>query len=383
MRMGTAYWLCALIMGSAAGQVRAVEPDPCIPPDTIFAMKVRPRQILTSALVKDLGWDELFKTTLAAVGPVQEFMDTAGLRIDRDLESILFCMPSSPIVADPDVPPQANDPETEEIIRPDQPAGEKPAKPWLMVLRGKFSSKKITKALADHGKRAGAPIRKLKGARTALLQIDSELGPIFVGFDGNRKIIVSNQLERLKAGIAGSYDKPVSSLFRASMEYLTDHESFWMAHSNEGDLKSHLEKELKSFPHLIWKHLNSCQLGLTVSHEIQGKLTYSNQNSASANAIQAELAFDIKIWKKEVEMFLSDPTSLIPKDILGNKEYSWINMMALWELTIPYSAARLSKMEIQGNDTVFVINANRKSLEPLLQIFGLVKQEQEQKGPQK
>jgi len=215
------------------------------------------------------------------------------------------------------------------------------------------------------------------------LQIDSELGPIFVGFDGNRKIIVSNQLERLKAGIAGSYDKPVSSLFRASMEYLTDHESFWMAHSNEGDLKSHLEKELKSFPHLIWKHLNSCQLGLTVSHEIQGKLTYSNQNSASANAIQAELAFDIKIWKKEVEMFLSDPTSLIPKDILGNKEYSWINMMALWELTIPYSAARLSKMEIQGNDTVFVINANRKSLEPLLQIFGLVKQEQEQKGPQK
>jgi len=213
MRKRTAYWLCALIMGSAAGQVRAVEPDPCIPPDTIFALKVRPRQILTSPLVKDLGWDELFKTTIAAVGPVQEFLDTAGLRIDRDLESILFCMPSSPIVADPDAPPKADGPETEEIIRPDQPAGEKPAKPWLMVLRGKFSSKKITKALTDHGKNAGAPIRKLKGARTALLQIESELGPIFVGFDGNRKIIVSNRLERLKAGIAGSYDKRLAPYF--------------------------------------------------------------------------------------------------------------------------------------------------------------------------
>jgi hypothetical protein len=371
------FWLCALTLVFAAGQARAVEPDPCIPPDTIFAMKIRPRQILTSALVKDLGWDELFKTTLAADEPVQEFLETAGLRIERDLESILFCMPSSPIVADPDAPPQANDPETEETIRPDQPAGEKPAKPWLMVLRGKFSPKKITRALESQGISAGAPIRKLKGARTALLQIESELGPIFVGFDGNRKMIVSNQLERLKAGLAGSYDKPVSSLFRASMEYLTDHESFWMAHSNEGDLKSDLEKELKTFPKLIWKHLNSCQLGLTVSHEIQGKLTYSNQNPASANAIQAELAFDIKIWKKEVEMFLSDPTSLIPKEILGNKEYSWINMMALWEFTIPYSAARLSKMEVQGNDTVFLIEANRKSLEPLLQVFGLVEKQQE------
>ena len=246
-----------------------------------------------------------------------------------------------------------------------------------MVLRGKFSPKKITRALENQGKSAGAPIRKLKGARTFLLQIESELGPIFVGYDGNRNIIVSNQLERLKAGLVGRYDKPVSSLFRDSMEYLTDHESFWMAHSNEGDLKSDLEKELKTFPQLIWKHLKSCQLGLTVSHEIHGKLTYSNQNPASANAIQAELTFDIKIWKKEVEMFLSDPTSLIPKDILGNKEYSWINMMALWELTIPYSAARLSKMEVHGNDTVFLIDANRKSLEPLLHVFGLVEKQQE------
>ena len=75
--------------GKCSRPVWAVEPDPCIPPDTIFALKIRPRQILTSALVKDLGWDEVFKATLAAVGPAQEFLDIAGLRIERDVESIL------------------------------------------------------------------------------------------------------------------------------------------------------------------------------------------------------------------------------------------------------------------------------------------------------
>ena len=93
MRQRSVYWLCALIMGSAAGQVRAVDPDPCIPPDTIFAMKVRPRQILTSALAKDLGWDKLLKTTLAAEKPVQEFLDAAGLRLDLMLSRFSCACP--------------------------------------------------------------------------------------------------------------------------------------------------------------------------------------------------------------------------------------------------------------------------------------------------
>ncbi|MFM8931213.1 MAG: hypothetical protein ACKOS8_04955 [Gemmataceae bacterium] len=129
MRQRIVFWLCALVLVFAAGQSRAVDPDPCIPPDTIFALKIRPRQILTSALVKDLGWDELFKTTLAAVGPVQEFLDTAGLRIDRDLESILWCMPSCPLVERLEVEEWIIDPETgERVLRQKTPiAGEKPA----------------------------------------------------------------------------------------------------------------------------------------------------------------------------------------------------------------------------------------------------------------
>ena len=69
MRHWTVGWICTLVLAFAAGPARTMEPDPCIPPDTLFALKVRPRQILTSALVKDLGWDELLKNTLATIGP--------------------------------------------------------------------------------------------------------------------------------------------------------------------------------------------------------------------------------------------------------------------------------------------------------------------------
>jgi len=372
MRQRSVYWLCALIMGSAAGQVRAVDPDPCIPPDTLFAMKVRPRQILTSALAKDLGWDKLLKTTLAAEKPVQEFLEAAGLRLDRDVESILLCMPTCPILEDPDIPPMALDPKTGKIIQPKTPAEEKSCKPWLMVIEGKFSQEKIATALDGYGKSPDALVEKLKWEGPSLLRIDSPLGQIYLAFEGVGRILVSNQLDRLKGSIDVVRNKQVSAQFRASMKNLTGHESFWLVHSVEGDLKKQLQIEMNNNPQMIWKDLDYCQIGLTVSDTVHGELTYSNQNPISANAIKAEISTDVQIWRKEVEEFLKDPTSLIPKDVLANREYFWTNIEALWELTIPYSAARLSKLEVQGNNTVFVIKANRKSLEPLLQTFGLL-----------
>lgn len=372
MRAWITNWICTLILGFAASKVQAIEPDPCIPPDTIFAMKIWPRQILTSALGKDLGWDKLVKTILAAEKPAQEFLETAGLCLERDLESILLCMPSSPLLAEPEKPAKAIDPETGEINQKEPPAEGQSGKPWLLVIEGKFNPEKIGKGLEVYGESTGAPIRKLKGERTTLLQIESDDGPIFLGFDGNSKIIASNQLERLKRELVGGYDKTVSPLFRASMKGLTGNESLWMVYSNEGDLKKQLQIELNENPQMIWKELNHCQMGLTVSDSIRGKLIYSNRTAVSANAIKAELSIDIQIWRKQVEGFLKDPHTFIPKKILANKDFFWLNMMFLWELTIPYAAARLSKMEVQGNDTVFLIEANRKSLEPLLQTFGLL-----------
>ena len=42
MRQWTIGWICTLVLAFAAGPARTMEPDPCIPPDTLFALKVRP-----------------------------------------------------------------------------------------------------------------------------------------------------------------------------------------------------------------------------------------------------------------------------------------------------------------------------------------------------
>jgi hypothetical protein len=366
MRQRSVYWLCALILGSAAVQVRAVEPDPCIPPDTIFALKVRPRQILTSPLVKDLGWDELFKTTIAAVGPVQEFLDTAGLRIERDLESILWCMPSSPLVDDPDAQPMAINPETGEIIQPDRPAGEKPAKLWLVVLRGKFSPKKITKALENHGKSAGAPVRKLKGEGTTLLQMDSPLGPIFLGLEGNSKLIVSNQLDRLKGSLGGGYDKLASPRFLDGMEGLTDKESLWCVHAVEGDLKKQFENDQSE---ASMKETMSIQLSVALSDAFRGKITYSTPGPRHANSLKKLVKTSMEDFEKNLKEILKDLHEFGASD-----NNQWRRAGMTFEVGIAYLAIKHGKLEVQGNNVVIQMGANRKSLEPLLKAFGLSEQ---------
>ena len=360
-------WISALALVFAAGRALAVEPDPCIPPDTIFAMKIRPRQILTSALVKDLGWDELFKTTLAAVGPVQEFLETAGLRIDRDLESILWCMPSSPFVDDPDddpdAPPKAIDPETGEIIQL-QPAGEKPSSNWLVVVRGKFSPKKITQALENHGKSAGAPIKKLKVEGSPFLQMQSPLGPIFLSFDGKNKVIVSNQLERLKSCLGGGYDKPPSELFLNGMKGLTDQESLWIVQPVNKDLKKQLEQEAKELDQEALKEIQSFQFCMTLSDGIQGKLTIATTASQHASSIKALLTPKMKEIEEHLAKVFNDPKEHIPEDGIEKLGGSV-------EAGILYLAIKQGKLDLEGNEMVLKVSANRKSLEPFLKALEL------------
>lgn len=346
--------------------MQAVETDPCIPPDTIFALKIRPRQILTSALVKDLGWDELLKTTLAAVGPAQEFLDIAGLRIERDVESILWCMPSSPLVDDPDAPPMAINPETGEIIQPDRPAGEKPAKLWLVVLRGKFSPKKITKALENHGKSAGAPVRKLKGEGTTLLQMDSPLGPIFLGLEGNSKLIVSNQLDRLKGSLGGGYDKLASPRFLDGMEGLTDKESLWVVQAVEGDFKKQLEQgEPADSGEAAMREATSFQLGATIKDGIQGKLTIAATAPRHADSIKTAMTTALAGWEEDLAELLKTLKELETPD--RQLEKAGVSV----EAAIAYLAVKQGKLEVKGNDMVLQVGADRKALEPLLKALGL------------
>ena len=347
MRQWTCYWICALVLGSAAGQVWAVEPDPCIPPDTIFALKIRPRQIPTSALVKDLGWDELFKATLAAVGPAQEFLDIAGLRIERDVESILWCMPS-------------------EIIQPDRPAGEKPAQLWLVVFQGKFSPKKITNALENHGKSAGAPVRKLKAEGTTILQMDSPLGPIFLGLEGNGKIIVSNQSERLKGCLSGNYGKPSSGRFLNGMEGITDKESLWVVQAVEGDFKRQMEAgEPTDSGEAAMREAKSFQVCATIKDGIQGKLTIAATAPRQADSIKTAMTTALAGLEKPLAEMLETFKELEAHD--SPLEKAGVSV----EAAIIYLAVKQGKLEVKGNDMVLQVGANRKALEPLLKALRL------------
>jgi hypothetical protein len=368
MRQWTGFWFSALVLACAAGHGGAVEPDPCIPPDTIFAMKIRPRQILTSALVKDLGWDELFKTTLAAVGPAQEFLDIAGLRIERDVESILWCMPSSPLVEEPEVQEWIIDPETgERIQRQKLPiAGEKPTKLWLVVWQGKFSPKKITKALENHGKSAGAPVRKLKGEGTTILQMDSPLGPIFLGLEGSGKIIVSNQLERLKGCLAAKFDKPSNERFLNGMEGLTDKESLWVVQAVDGDLKKQMEEgEPADSDEAAMREAKSFQICATIKDGIQGKLTIAATAPRHADSIKTAMTTGLAGWEKDLAELLKTPKDLEASD--NPLEKAGVSV----EAAIAYLAVKQGKLEVKGNDMSLRVGADRKALEPLLKALGL------------
>lgn len=190
-------WICTLLLAFYSGKVFGIEPAPCIPPDTVFAMKIKPRQILASALVKDLGWDDLLKAALAANGPVKEFIDTAGLRIDRDLESILWCQACSPFLAHFYRTTCGENLDTGEkfffhsITGHPLAPGEKDALvTGLILLEGRFKPKSIIKAIEKHGKEAGAHVRKSTFHGEALLQLETPKGPLFVAFQGNNKIFI-------------------------------------------------------------------------------------------------------------------------------------------------------------------------------------------------
>ena len=253
-----------------------------------------------------------------------------------------------------------------EIIQPDRPAGEKPAQLWLVVLQGKFSPKKITKALENHGKSAGAPIRKLKGEGTTILQMDSPLGPIFLGLEGNGKIIVSNQLERLKGCLSGNYGKPSSERFLNGMEGITDKESLWVVQAVEGDFKKQLEAgEPADSDAAAMREAKSFQICATIKDGIQGKLTIAATAPRQADSIKTAMTTALAGLEKPLAEMLETFKELEAHD--SPLEKAGVSV----EAAIIYLAVKQGKLEVKGNDMVLQVGADRKALEPLLKALGL------------
>ena len=195
--------------------------------------------------------------------------------------------------------------------------------------------------------------------------MESPLGPIFLGLEGNGKIIISNQLERLKGCLAGKFDKPSSERFLNGMEGLTDKESLWVVQAVDGDLKKQMEEGEPADP--AEKEMKSFQFCMTLSDGIRGKLTIATTASRHASPIKALLATRMKEIEVELAKIFKDPKARFPEEEDDGIE----KVGGFVEAGIAYLAIKQGKLEVQGNDMVLLVGANRKSLEPLFQALGL------------
>lgn len=220
----------SLVMASLsflfAGPALAIEPDSFIPPETAFVAQIRPKQLLRSSLFKEQGWDKALQTTFECVGPVAEFLETASLCFDRDLESILFCLPFTPLLQAVTPDAVGIDQKTGEALRLDSKEWNPP---WLLVVRGTFQPKKIIQALENHGKTNGSPVHKWKESQHRFLELATEHGPVFVAFDRPNSIFISNRQKHVRSCLVAGFNKPVSKNLQSALDGIDPNATLWAA----------------------------------------------------------------------------------------------------------------------------------------------------------
>ncbi|MFM8931214.1 MAG: hypothetical protein ACKOS8_04960 [Gemmataceae bacterium] len=195
--------------------------------------------------------------------------------------------------------------------------------------------------------------------------MDSPLGPIFLGFEGNGKIIVSNQLERLKACLAGKYGKPTSERFLNGMEGLTDNESVWLVQAVEGNLKKQFEnRKPADSGEEAMREAKSFQLCATIKNGIQGKLSIAATAPRHADSIKTALATALASLEETLAEILKNQDKELPED---PSEKAGLTL----EAGIAYLAVKQGRLEVKGNNMVLQVGADRKALEPLLKALGL------------
>lgn len=336
----------------------AIEPDPNIPPDTVLVAHFRPRQLFTSSLVKDQGLDEMVKTTLASIGPVSDFLDTSGLRIDRDVESVLVCMSNSPFTVRHEA--LAIDGETGEVIQPK--AGEKPAENWLLIARGKFNPKKLAKALENQSKAAGAPVRKIRENGHSLFQLTGPEGPLFVSLDGNTRILLSNNPKNLGAILEGGFSKPVRRELVAAMEKVSGEESLWVAQGLDKEARENLEEENEDLKGLT-KELQGGIFTLTVTDGLKGSFEVLAGSRPAAEAVKTSVAGSFQ----EVGQQLEEAVKEFNK---SNDEHDPLERLGgMVEVVIALGFIRNSNLAVVGTDFSCTMELNRKKIDQIVEIF--------------
>ncbi len=367
-------WICILLLAFCSGKVFGIEPDPCIPPDTVFAMKIKPRQILASALVKDLGWDDLLKAALAANGSVKEFIDTAGLRIDRDLESILWCQSCSPFLAHFYRTTCGENLDTGEkfffhsITGHPLALGEKDALvTGLILLEGRFKPKSIIKAIEKHGKEAGAHVRKSTFHGEVLLQLETLKGPLFVAFQGNSKIIVSNQKPFVGNCLAGGFDKPISPKIADCLSRVSETDSLWAFHLPESSFMQHLplsavlDDNEVSLLNSVKDDLLAGLISVHISDGIQAKMGLSTK-AKQAKTVLENLAKD---YVERISKCI-DQSFLMEKPFRKADTTSWSVIAEKMRISLIFLTGKQSRIFMDDGYVGITSRAGRKKLDPLL-----------------
>ena len=223
---------CLFALISLVCRCPAIEPESMIPSDCTFVAKIRPKQLMNSSLVKNLGWDTLLKTLVATNGPLQEFLENSGVDPFQHVESIFIASSFSPLMMG-----QATDDEGANTPKKDNiPYG-------LIAFQGAFDSKKLAKALETQGMNAGAPVKRVKESDWVLWVIPIPESPLYVGILGEKKLVVlGNRKEDVVSCLKGGFDSQPIRELTLSLEPLEENSSFYIAGTIPKPLTSQWKK---------------------------------------------------------------------------------------------------------------------------------------------
>ena len=214
----------AMLLTLFPARAGAIEPEKFLPPDTVFVGMVRPRQVMTSALAKSQGWDDLLKAKVATNGQAQEFLENVGLNPFTQIDSVLIASTVFPLLVNP---------------TPEESTSFKPS--YLVTFRGNFQSKRLIKALESLGKENGAPVKRIKVDDLILWELPVPGAPVYVGIHNQQKaVFLANRKEDVISCIRNGFGELKSKDLAAALTSLSGKESAWLAGTVTGKVRANL-----------------------------------------------------------------------------------------------------------------------------------------------
>lgn len=241
---------CLLTLLVQSSSSRALEPAKFLPPDTVFVALVRPKPVMTSALVKSQGWDELLKAMVATNGPAQEFLENAGLNPFTQIDSVLVASTVFPLLVNPS---------------PEEASSFKPS--MLVAIRGNFQSKKLVKALETMGKENGAPVKRVRVDDLTLWELPVPGVPVYVAIHNQQKaVFLATRKDDAVRCIRGGFEGLKSRELTEALTNLDGKEAIYLAGTISKKMRENTPLDPAFQP--VADHMDAWSLGAMVTDSI-------------------------------------------------------------------------------------------------------------------